>query len=71
MQAKNKQVAAYCCFKRALFLDPFRWDVHANLALLLMNKHKFLPAQIHLRTAIRLNKDCTLFNLLGICLSRL
>ena len=40
MMSKSKLVAAYSCFKRALFLDPFRFDVHANLALLLMNKQK-------------------------------
>jgi len=40
MKQKNKLVAAYSCFKRALFLDPFKWDIHANLALLFMEKKK-------------------------------
>jgi Bardet-Biedl syndrome 4 protein len=40
MVQKNKLVAAYCCLKRALFLDPFRWDLHANLALIFMRKGK-------------------------------
>ena len=39
MSEKKKNIAAYSCFKRALFLDPFRWDIHANLGLLFM-KHK-------------------------------
>lgn len=44
MQMKNKLVSAYCCFKRALFLDPFRWDIHANIALIFIMKKKYLPA---------------------------
>lgn len=32
---------------------------------------RYLPAQIHLRSALKLNKDSTLYNLLGICLSQL
>jgi Bardet-Biedl syndrome 4 protein len=69
MAQKNKMVAAYCCFKRALFLDPFRWDIHANLALIFISRKKYLPAEIHLRSALKLSKDATLFNLLGMCLS--
>lgn len=41
MNQKNKYVVAYCCFKRALFLDPFRWDIHANISLIFMNKKKY------------------------------
>jgi hypothetical protein len=39
MSEKKKNIAAYSCFKRALFLDPFRWDIHANLGLLFL-RHK-------------------------------
>ena len=38
MHKNNKNIAAYSCFKRALFLDPFKWDIQANLALLFINK---------------------------------
>lgn len=40
MVQKSKFVVAYCCFKRALFLDPFRWNFHTNLALLFIKKAK-------------------------------
>jgi Bardet-Biedl syndrome 4 protein len=40
MYEKKKIIAAYSCFKRALFLDPFRWDIHANLGLLFMKHRK-------------------------------
>jgi len=40
MADKKKIIAAYSCFKRALFLDPFRWDIHANLGLLFMKYKK-------------------------------
>lgn len=40
MSHKGKMVAAYSCFKRALFLDPFRWDIHANIALIFIKKRK-------------------------------
>jgi len=38
MAEKKKLLVAYCCFKRALFLDPFRWNFHLNLALLFIKK---------------------------------
>ena len=38
LQKKRKHLLAYGCMKRALFLDPFRWDTHANLGILLMKK---------------------------------
>ena len=41
MVKKNKLVTAYCCFKRALFLDAFRWDFHTHIALLFMKKQKY------------------------------
>ena len=41
MFAKKKEIVAYCCLKRALFLDPFRWDIHANLGILLMKIKKY------------------------------
>lgn len=71
MFAKKKDIVAYCCLKRALFLDPFRWDIHANIGLLLMKRNKFVGAQIHLRSAIKLKKDPYLYNLLGMCLGEL
>ena len=71
MIQKNKLVAAYSCFKRALFLDPFRWDIHANIALTFIRKGKYLPAEIHIRSALGINRDGTLFNLLGVCLCEL
>ena len=40
MLNKKKDIVAYCCLKRALFLDPFRWDIHANLARLFMRRKK-------------------------------
>jgi Flp pilus assembly protein TadD len=40
MAKKNKDIAAYCCFKKALFLDPFRYDIHANLGMILMKVKK-------------------------------
>lgn len=39
---KKKVIAAYSCLKRALFLDPFRWDIHANLGLLFMKHKKYI-----------------------------
>lgn len=42
MQKKGKNVVAYCCLQRALFLDPFRWDIHTNIGLLLMKEKKYL-----------------------------
>ena len=71
MIQKNKLVAAYSCFKRALFLDPFRWDIHANISLTFIRKGKYLPAEIHIRSALGINRDATLFNLLGVCLCEL
>jgi tetratricopeptide (TPR) repeat protein len=41
MTEKKKFLVAYCCFKRALFLDPFRWNFHTNLALLFIKKCKY------------------------------
>jgi len=41
MFQKKKTIAAYSCFKRALLLDPFRWDIHTNLGLLFMNHKKY------------------------------
>ena len=61
MVNKSKDIVAYCCFKRAIFLDPFLWDVHVNLAKLLMRKCKYVSAQIHIRTAIRLRTDSYLY----------
>lgn len=40
MLNKRKDIVAYCCLKRALFLDPFKWDIHANLGKLFMRKNK-------------------------------
>jgi hypothetical protein len=40
MAKKNKDIAAYCCFKKALFLDPFRYDIHTNLAIILLKVKK-------------------------------
>lgn len=78
MFEKKKVIAAYSCLKRALFLDPFRWDIHANLGILFM-KHKkyrfypfrFLEAEIHFKSAVKIKKDGVLFNLWGICLKNL
>jgi len=41
MFGKKKLIAAYSCFKRALFLDPFRWDIHTNLGLIFIAKGKY------------------------------
>lgn len=41
MLQKNKEIVAYCCLKKALFLDPFRWDIHANLGLILIKIKKY------------------------------
>ena len=40
MFKKKKLVSSFCCLRRALFLDPFRWEVHVNLALVLMSNKK-------------------------------
>jgi Bardet-Biedl syndrome 4 protein len=40
MLEKKKEIAAYSCLKKALFLDPFRWDIHTNLGLTLMKVKK-------------------------------
>ena len=71
MMNKSKDIVAYCCFKRSIFLDPFRWDAHTNLAKLLMKKGKYVGAQIHIRTAIKLKPDSYLYNMLGRCLFEL
>lgn len=56
MYQKKKVIAAYSCLKRAIFLDPFRWDIHANMAIVLMNNSKYLAAHVHLRSAISIQK---------------
>lgn len=71
MFSKKKEIVAYCCLRRALFLDPFRWDIHANLGILLMKIKKYVGAQIHFRSAIKINKDPYLYSLLGMCLGEL
>lgn len=52
---KKKVIAAYSCLKRALFLDPFRWDIHANLGLLFMKHKKYTRDLLH--TKIPLSID--------------
>ena len=71
MLNKRKDIVAFCCLKKALFLDPFKWEVHANLAKLFMRKNKYLSAQIHLRSALKLKPDPYFYNLLGICFCEL
>jgi Bardet-Biedl syndrome 4 protein len=56
MYQKKKIISAYSCLKRAIFLDPFRWDIHANMAIVLMNNKKYLAAHIHLRSALNIQK---------------
>lgn len=41
MSKKGKEIVAYCCLKKSLFLDPFRWDTHANIGLTLMKIKKY------------------------------
>jgi len=36
-----------------------------------MHEVRFLAAQVHLQSALKINRDPVLFNLLGVCLSEL
>ena len=69
MSKKNKDIAAYCCLKKALFLDPFRYDIHLNLGILLMKYKKYVAAQLHFRSAIKIHKDAGIYNYLAMALT--
>lgn len=71
LNKKGKDIAAYGCLKKALFLDPFRYDIHLNLGLLLLKYKKYVGAQLHFRSALKLNKNTQIYNLLAITLSEL
>jgi Bardet-Biedl syndrome 4 protein len=78
MMEKGKEIVGYCCLKKAHFLDPFRWDINANLGLVLLKAKKyvlggyrFVGAQMYIRSALKMKKDPVLYNMLAVCLCEL
>lgn len=56
---------------KSLYLDPFQWKTYANLGLACLELEKYMSAFVAFNLAISLNKDPTLFMLLGVSLANL
>ena len=46
---KNRQVAAVSCLKRALYLNPFEWQISYNLGLVHLESLQYASAFLHFR----------------------
>ena len=70
--AKNKNIAATTCLKKAIYFDPFEWIISFNLGLVYLSTKQYSSAFIYMNAAANLKNDYPLiFMYLGIILTEL
>lgn len=70
--AKNKNIAATSCLKKAIYFDPFEWIIAFNLGLVYLSTNQYASAFIYMNAAANLKTEYPLiFMYLGIILSEL
>lgn len=55
MMDKNKNLAAYCCLRKSVFLNPLQWKPIANLGMICLKMKKYTLASVHFSTSLSLN----------------